>query len=32
LVKGFDPEGYLRAIELIDLSGGAAIAGKGASA
>jgi AcrR family transcriptional regulator len=32
LVKGFDPEGYLRAIELVDLSGAAAAAGKGESA
>jgi AcrR family transcriptional regulator len=28
LVKGFDPEGYLRAIALVDLSGGAGGAGR----
>jgi hypothetical protein len=32
LVKGFDQEGYLRAIGLVDLRGAAAAAGKGESA
>ena len=32
LVKGLGPEGYLRAIERVDLGGAAATAGKGESA
>ncbi len=32
LVKGFDPEGYLRAIDLVDFSGAGATAGRGGSA